>query len=161
MDILVHVLRAFCDDNVTHYDEIIDPVREMNIINQEVMMSVRRSYVSTRLSSVILATFQDLDRLERAIQSVEPVIRNIQGGLDAKLERETLIEAWEYLAGCCRPFTLHPEETPTSPKKSYLPKKESKIIPTFVMPTRCSGTSTVQVPQITISSPYKNYFIDF
>lgn len=120
VDVLVHVLRAFHDDDVTHFDELIDPVREMNIVNHEVMMS-------------------DLDRLEKAIQSLEPVIRNIQGGLEAKLERETLIEAWEYLAGCSRPFTLHPEETVTSPKKTYLPKKESKIIPTFTMPTICSG----------------------
>ena len=40
VDVLVHVLRGFEDDELTHYDEVIDPVRDMQVVNQELMLKV-------------------------------------------------------------------------------------------------------------------------
>ena len=39
VDAIVHVVRCFIDDNVTHVDDTVDPVRDINIINLELILS--------------------------------------------------------------------------------------------------------------------------
>jgi hypothetical protein len=127
VDILIQVLRGYEDPEVTHYDETIDPVRDMHVMNHELMM-------------------YDLLNIEHLIGSIEPIIRGNQAGLELKLERETLIEAWEFLAGIERPNTLHPNDGGPIPKAK--PKKSGFTMkrdfseappPTFAMPTHCYG----------------------
>ncbi|MBQ6883657.1 MAG: redox-regulated ATPase YchF [Clostridia bacterium] len=39
VDAIVHVVRCFIDDNVTHVEDTVDPVRDINIINLELILS--------------------------------------------------------------------------------------------------------------------------
>lgn len=39
-DVLLHVLRGFPNEDVSHFHETIDPIRDMNVLNQEIMMKV-------------------------------------------------------------------------------------------------------------------------
>jgi len=39
VDAIVHVVRCFVDENVTHVENTIDPVRDINIINLELILS--------------------------------------------------------------------------------------------------------------------------
>ena len=39
VDAIVHVVRCFLDDNVTHVEDTVDPVRDINIINLELILS--------------------------------------------------------------------------------------------------------------------------
>ena len=40
VDVLIHVLRAFEDDKITQYYETVDPVRDVRIIQNEILMKV-------------------------------------------------------------------------------------------------------------------------
>lgn len=39
-DVLVHVVRGFEDSDIVHYCESVDPVRDVAVVNQELMMKV-------------------------------------------------------------------------------------------------------------------------
>lgn len=39
VDAIVHVVRCFSDENVTHVEDTIDPIRDINIINLELILS--------------------------------------------------------------------------------------------------------------------------
>lgn len=39
VDAIVHVVRCFVDDNVTHVEDTVDPLRDINIINLELILS--------------------------------------------------------------------------------------------------------------------------
>lgn len=39
VDAIVHVVRCFSDENVTHVEDTVDPVRDINIINLELILS--------------------------------------------------------------------------------------------------------------------------
>ncbi len=49
MNALAHIVRCFDDENITHVDGSIDPVRDAEIINLELIMSDLET-VSKRLS---------------------------------------------------------------------------------------------------------------
>ena len=46
MNALAHVVRCFEDENITHVDGSIDPVRDAEIINLELIMSDLETVVS-------------------------------------------------------------------------------------------------------------------
>lgn len=50
-DAILHVLRCFDDDNITHVDTTVDPVRDMEIINMELQIKDLET-VDSRLSKV-------------------------------------------------------------------------------------------------------------
>jgi hypothetical protein len=89
---------------------------------------------------------QDFLRAEHLIDYIEPLIRDNQGGLELKLERETLIEAWEFLTGVSRPNTLFSEDRakPKPKTSSFTAKRDfsEPPPPTFVLPTSCNGSLT-------------------
>lgn len=51
-DAILHVLRCFDDDNITHVDGTVDPVRDMEIINYELQIKDLET-VTTRLQKTI------------------------------------------------------------------------------------------------------------
>ena len=51
MNALAHVVRCFDDDNVTHVDGSVDPVRDAEIINLELILADLET-VSKRLLNV-------------------------------------------------------------------------------------------------------------
>ena len=40
VDLILHVLRQFEDENVTNYHTSIDPLRDMEIVNNEILQFV-------------------------------------------------------------------------------------------------------------------------
>ena len=67
-DAIVHVVRVFEDDNVIHVDGSIDPIRDIEVINMELI-------------------FADLDTLEKRISKVKKLANNDK---EAKVEYEVL-----------------------------------------------------------------------
>ena len=39
-DIIFHIVRAYEDLSVVHYESSIDPVRDLNVVNQEILLMV-------------------------------------------------------------------------------------------------------------------------
>ena len=39
-DVIVHLLRAYDDDSITHFYETVDPLRDLRIVQNEIMMRV-------------------------------------------------------------------------------------------------------------------------
>eukprot|EP00898_Chlorokybus_atmophyticus_P009089 jgi/Chlat1/9181/Chrsp97S08457 len=77
VDGIFHVLRAFDDTDVIHVEDTIDPVRDLDIITQELRL-------------------KDVDMLEKHLEALNKVIRR---GLDkqAKLEDEVCQKVLEWL----------------------------------------------------------------
>ena len=75
-DALIHVLRCFDDDNLSHIEGSIDPVRDLEIVDFELQV-------------------RDLDLVERKIQRLEKIIKS--GDKDAKKGIEALTKYKEHL----------------------------------------------------------------
>jgi GTP-binding protein YchF len=70
VDAIIHVVRCFTDDNIVHVDGSVDPIRDIETINLELI-------------------FSDLEILERRIEKVSRLVRN-----DKKAAKELkLLEA--------------------------------------------------------------------
>ena len=80
-DAIIHVLRCFDDDNVTHVDGSVDPVRDKEIIDTELQL-------------------KDLETIESRIQKVQ---KQAQTGGDkvAKQTYEVLVQYKEALCTLC------------------------------------------------------------
>ncbi|RFC62456.1 redox-regulated ATPase YchF [Fulvimarina endophytica] len=96
VDAIVHVLRCFEDDDITHVEGRIDPVADAETVETELMISdlesLERRVVATRKK----ATGKDKDALaqlpimEKAIAAIEDgkPVRTIVAGLDGEERRE-------------------------------------------------------------------------
>jgi GTP-binding protein YchF len=67
VDAIAHVLRCFADDNVTHVEGSIDPIRDIETIDTELMLS-------------------DLESLERRVHAAEKKVRGQDKEAKAQLE---------------------------------------------------------------------------
>ena len=45
VDLILHLLREFEDENVTHYRAIVDPLKDLSIVNKEILYYVRKQCV--------------------------------------------------------------------------------------------------------------------
>ena len=82
VDAIVHVVRCFIDDNVTHVEDTVDPVRDINIINLELILSdmeaIKKRY-DKALSMVktgdkkYVAEAELLQRIYDCLESEKPV----------------------------------------------------------------------------------------
>lgn len=72
VDALVHVVRCFEDENITHVDGSVSPARDVDVINTELMLA-------------------DLDSVERRLQKVAKLAKS--GDKQAKVELSALEEA--------------------------------------------------------------------
>ncbi len=63
-DAILHVLRCFDDDNITHVDGTVDPVRDMEIINYELQLKDLET-VDTRLAKTLKAAQTGGDKTAR------------------------------------------------------------------------------------------------
>ena len=45
VDLILHVLREFEDENVTHYRATVDPLKDLSIVNKEMLYYVRKLLV--------------------------------------------------------------------------------------------------------------------
>ncbi len=63
-DAILHVLRCFDDDNITHVDTTVDPVRDMEVINYELQLKDLET-VETRLAKTLKAAQTGGDKTAR------------------------------------------------------------------------------------------------
>ena len=78
VDAIYHMIRAFDNDEVTHVEESVDPVRDIEIINEELLLKDLRQLKST----------------------FEPMQRNVErkvGGKEAKFVYDTLKKAHDFM----------------------------------------------------------------
>lgn len=68
-DALVHVVRAFDDPNVPHSEETVDPARDIETLNMELL-------------------FSDLALIEKRLQRIEPQLGKVRGNEKDLMERE-------------------------------------------------------------------------
>jgi hypothetical protein len=83
-DVLFHIIRAFDNDTLSHYDESIDPVRDIITIDQQLIE-------------------KDLQTCEAAIQEIEEDVVRGFDGLSNGFRFDTLLSVYACLAG--RPYT--------------------------------------------------------
>ena len=76
-DAIIHVLRCFEDDNITHVDGTIDPIRDKEIIDTELQL-------------------KDLETVENRIKRVEKIAK-VGGDKNAKIEYDILLAYREAL----------------------------------------------------------------
>lgn len=130
-DVLIHLLRDFEDESVNHYCGSVDPVRDLDIVRQETMLMVLNCLI------VILSNkcMQDVHALEQALMEVETVIVDGVGGSQLQFEHETLIKAWNLIAG---------EERPVPPELAVGVNAKKKGVSKFrkpKIPKLCKGNS--------------------
>lgn len=74
VDAIYHMVRGFDGDEVTHVEGNVDPVRDINIIHDELRL-------------------KDGDRMQKAIESMQKAVEKGVGGKEKKFEFETLKKA--------------------------------------------------------------------
>ncbi len=74
-DAILHVLRCFDDDNITHVDGNVDPVRDMEIINYELQLKDLET-VDARLSKTLKAAQTGGDKTARLQADVLQAFKN-------------------------------------------------------------------------------------
>lgn len=80
MDILLHVVRAFDDEDVTHSEESVDPIRDIKIVNDELIE-------------------KDIELCQFIISTQEYAYMQGKLGAEGKHEYTTLIKIYETLSG--------------------------------------------------------------
>jgi ribosome-binding ATPase YchF (GTP1/OBG family) len=109
VDVILHLLRGWDDEELTHYHETVDPLRDATLLNHELMM-------------------HDLLKIEKGINDLTEFIDETDYnhgmvGKSTKWERWVLLRAWELLVG--------------QPRKVTVPKAGTRPVPE--MPTQCGG----------------------
>lgn len=84
-DVLLHVLREFDDENVSCYEGAVDPIRDLEIVNQELLVF-------------------DLHTIESELTNIENIKQRGMGGAHLQYQFDTLCKAWEVIAGSPRPI---------------------------------------------------------
>lgn len=83
-DIILHVIRAFESSNVVHYEASLDAVRDLRVVNQEILL-------------------MDIDTLEHALIHIETIKFDKLGAELLQFQYSTIIKAWQFMAGRIRP----------------------------------------------------------
>ena len=96
VDAMAHVVRCFQDDNVTHVDGSIDPVRDISVVEAELMLA-DLEMVERRLSKVQKARAADSGEAKRELTLLERIREALGQGrpaasLDLDEEARELLE---------------------------------------------------------------------
>lgn len=83
-DAIIHVLRCFNDDNITHVEGAIDPIRDAEIVETELMIadleSLERQYVQTQKK----AKSGGDKEAQMKLEVIEPALKALQEGRPAR-----------------------------------------------------------------------------
>jgi GTP-binding protein YchF len=83
VDAIVHVLRCFVDENVTHVEGGIDPLRDADVVDTELMLADLESLERRADQSAKKAKSGDKDAKE-LLAVVEPVLAALRAGKNAR-----------------------------------------------------------------------------
>src|SRR5437762_443109 len=83
VDAIVHVLRCFEDGGITHVEGSVDPIRDAETVETELMLADLESL--ERRASLILKRARGGDKEARAqIEVIDPVLEALRGGKPAR-----------------------------------------------------------------------------
>lgn len=83
VDAIMHVLRCFHDDNITHVNDTVDPVRDIEIIETELLLADLESMEKRALPLEKKAKSGEKDAIEQ-LKVVKPVLEELRKGNSAK-----------------------------------------------------------------------------
>ena len=83
MDAIIHVLRCFEDDDVTHVEGSIDPIRDAETVETELMLADLESLEKRLLAAQKKARGGDRDSVA-AVALMEPLVAALQAGHPAR-----------------------------------------------------------------------------
>lgn len=88
VDAIVHVVRCFEDDDVTHVDETIDPVRDVETVETELMISDLES-LEKRIDPIMKKAKSGDKDAKIKIAVMEPILLALKEGKPARTARPT------------------------------------------------------------------------
>jgi GTP-binding protein YchF len=93
VDAIVHVLRCFEDDNITHVDDSVDPIRDAETIETELMLADLDSLEKRIIGVQKKAKGGDKDAKEQAAV-IEPILEALREGKPARTYRPSNVDEW-------------------------------------------------------------------
>eukprot|EP01040_Poterioochromonas_malhamensis_P013006 gene13006-14262_t len=109
-DVLLHVIRGFESQDIAHYDEEFDPIRDLEMVEQELLL-------------------MDLFEIEKKIMELDSLFPEINPGEYIQFQRTTYVKLWEWLCG---------EKRVEDEKKRG--KMKDRILYRTRLPKSCKGT---------------------
>ncbi len=91
VDAIIHVLRCFEDDDITHVEDTIDPIRDAEIVETELMLSDMESLERRVKATGKKARSNDAESKEQ-LPIMEAALKLLQNGQPARLLFKTLSE---------------------------------------------------------------------
>ena len=89
VDAIIHVLRCFEDGDITHVENSIDPIRDAETVETELMLADMESLESRVVKAQKMAKGGDQDSKEQ-LAVMEPALKTLQDGKPARVLFETL-----------------------------------------------------------------------
>ena len=83
VDAILHVVRAFADDNVAHVEGSIDPIRDAETVETELMLADLDS-LERRVAMLEKRARGDDKEARALLRIVEPVLAGLRGGVPAR-----------------------------------------------------------------------------
>ncbi len=84
VDAIIHVLRCFDDDNITHVEGALDPVRDAELVNTELLLSDLESLEKRKAGLERKIRGRDKEAIE-TMRIIEPVLAALQDGKAARV----------------------------------------------------------------------------
>lgn len=91
VDALVHVVRCFNDPNITHIDKLIDPTRDIEIINIELILSDLQS-IEKKLETVAKQAKSNDKVIKHQLEILEKIQQILNAGNPARLILKDLLK---------------------------------------------------------------------
>jgi len=138
---IVHVVRCFDDPNVIHVDGSVDPLRDVSVIDTELMLADLET-VSKRYPIVEKSAARDPKAFGKQAEVLKKVKEALEAGTPVralKLEEEDLLAIHDlhlmttkkvlYVGNVAEDFVANPEASPFFQKlKAYAEKENSGIV---------------------------------
>ncbi len=83
VDAIIHVLRCFADDNVIHVEGAIDPIRDAEIVETELMLADLDS-LERRITGLVKRARGNETEAKATLAVAERVLEKLQGGAPAR-----------------------------------------------------------------------------
>lgn len=135
VDMILHVVRAFADSNVSHVEESVDPLRDVRIVEEELAKSDIALIDKYRIAAMSRARntndkdaplqFAALEKLWRAMRDEHKTAR--EAGLSK--EQWALLSAFEFLTTKPTLFVVNVDETDTFDADAWSKRLGGKAIP--------------------------------
>ena len=81
VDAIYHVVRAFDDDNVTHVEITVDPLRDIDIIQDELRLKDQEFLERALVNMTKAAKFPDTKQANGVLSKKEELVRQMIGFL--------------------------------------------------------------------------------